>query len=182
MLVVLLDAQTREVDWQPTLADGRTIQFPFVGQVVMPAGDLSAQIEGSLTPTGIAFPTFAALEGYTLRGKFEPGATLTLDLLWRATGTTDQNWTQFIHLVGEDGSQSLADGIPRGGAYPTWAWSPDERIADRWQLTLPTNLPPGEVALKLGFYRQDTGERMPVTQDGEPVPDNAAPLLTFQIE
>jgi 4-amino-4-deoxy-L-arabinose transferase-like glycosyltransferase len=175
VLVVLLDARTREVDWQPTLADGREIQFPLVGQVVSPAGTMVGA--DGLTSTDIVFPGFAALEGYRLDGAAVPGGVLTVDVLWRVTDETPEGWTQFIHLVGDGVSLPLADGTPRGGSYPTWAWTAGEQVADRWTVALPDDLPPGEYTLNLGFYRQDTGERMPATQGGNPALDNA-PLLT----
>jgi len=181
ILVVLLDARTREVDWQPTLADGRAIQFPFVGQVVSPAGDMRASVDGELAATDIAFPGFAALEGAAVSGAVEPGGVLELALLWNVTARTPESWTQFVHLVGNGVSIPLADGAPRAGTYPTWAWSPGERVADTWTLALPDDLPPGEYRLQLGFYRQDSGERMPATQGGAPAADNAATVATVSV-
>lgn len=181
ILVVLLDARTREVDWQPTLVDGREIQFPFVGQVISPAGEMTTALDRDLTPTRAAFPGFATLDGAALSGTSAPGESLSLSLLWTVTERTPESWTQFIHLVGDGVSIPLADGVPRGGAYPTWAWTPGERVADAWTLTLPEDLPAGEYRLQLGFYRQDTGERMPATQDGAPLPDNAVTVATLTI-
>ena len=181
ILVVLLDARTREVDWQPTLADGRAIQFPFVGQVVSPAGDMRVSLDGALAATDIAFPGFAALEGATVSGAVEPGGTVTLSLLWNVTSRTPESWTQFVHLVGDGLSIPLADGVPRAGAYPTWAWTPGERVADTWTLALPDDLQAGEYRLQLGFYRQDSGERMPATQGDAPAADNAATVATVSV-
>jgi 4-amino-4-deoxy-L-arabinose transferase-like glycosyltransferase len=180
MLLVLLDTKTLEVDWQVTTPEGNTVEFPFVGQIISPAGDISAQIEGDLTTTTITFPNFANLS-YALQGDLAPGETIQLDLLWDVTGTTPDNWSQFIHLVSADESLVLADGEPRGNQYPTWAWAAGEKVADRWTLSLPEDLPPGEYTLKTGFYRRDTGERMTVTQDGLPVPDNAAIVVQFTV-
>lgn len=184
ILVVLLDARTREVDWQPTLPDGREIQFPFVGQVISPAGDQSGEIAEPLTSTAIVFPGFARLEGYAVDGALEPGATVTLNLLWQVTNATPDDWIEFVHLIGPNGvlAHSLVDTRPRAGAYPTWAWSAGERVTDSIPLPLPDDLPPGEYALALGFYRSDTGERMPVSVYGEEQINRQATLLTFTIE
>ena len=97
------------------------------------------------------------------------------------TGSTDANWSQFLHLIGPGTALVLADSAPRAGNYPTWAWLPGEKIADHWQATLPANLPSGDYTFQIGFYRQDTQERMPVMQDGETVPDRSAALLQFHV-
>jgi hypothetical protein len=168
-------------DWLPARADGTAVDVPIIADVVSPAGDMRVEIDGE--QADIAFPNFAALKAVELPGIFAAGARFDLGLLWWVTGATPDSWSQFVHLIGEDGTAVvLADGEPRRGAYPTWAWAAGEWIADRWMLALPDNLQPGQYTLKLGFYRKDTGERMPVTQAGAAVNDGAAVLMTFEID
>ncbi len=181
MLLVLLNAETLAVDWQAATADGTPVEYPIIGQVVSPAGDLRSRLTAPLIPAPIEFPGFARLQGYTLDGALQPGQTVRLALLWSVTGTTDTSQSQFIHLMGTDTALILADRIPRQGDYPTWAWSPGEMIVDNWTLTLPDHLAPGDYTIRLGFYRQDTGERMAVMQTGMPATDNSAVLLTFRV-
>ncbi len=176
MLLVLLDADTLDVNWQAAAGDGTPLEFPIIGPVVSPAGDLSAGAPDSMTPTRIHFPGFAALHSYALSGQITPGAQLDLTLLWDVTGQTPDDWTQFIHLIGPDTAVVLADGAPRQGDYPTWAWFPGERIVDTWRLTIPESLSPGEYALHIGFYRRDTGERKPAADAAGPV-ENSSPML-----
>ncbi len=180
MLLVMLDARTGAVDWSATTADGAPLEFPIIGQVASPIGD--ATLDSPRTPTAIEFANFARLEGYSIEGVLRPGETIQLSLNWTVTGQTAENWTQFIHLIGSEVAVTLVDGIPRGGNYPTWAWSPGEQLADAWTFQLPDDLPSGDYTLRLGFYRQDTGERLPATQDNQPLPDGSAAIIQFHID
>jgi hypothetical protein len=181
VLLVLLDAQTQRVDWAATTPDGQPIEFPIITQAVVPAGDKTSVVADTLSRSSLRFPGFADLTGFSLDSDLVPGASLNLYLLWHVTGAVSQSWSLFIHLYGPDGAVTLADGIPRAGNYPTWGWSPGEYVFDRWPLQLPDSLPSGDYELRIGFYRQDTEERMPVTVDGAPAPDNSAVLLYFSV-
>lgn len=180
ILVVVLSARTRDVDWQPTLIDGTPIDFPGVGSVISPAGDMSAHMPDSAQPLDAQFDGLAALTSVATAGVWSAGESVDIWLRWSVTGKTGANLKQFIHLSpvdSEAGEQIvLADGLPRTGAYPTWAWSPGEVLVDRWQATLPDDLPPGEYALNVGLYNPDTGARLAVTQDGMAVAERSAAL------
>ncbi len=131
VILTVLDARTQASDWKPTLPDGRSIPLAAVGQVASPAGDMAATIHGDLRPTTIAFPNFADLQGFTLDSEPGAGKTITLNLLWDVRGAIHDDVSFFVHLVGAGTTQVLADGIPRGGKYPVWAWSAGEKIADQ---------------------------------------------------
>ncbi|NDJ59685.1 MAG: hypothetical protein GYB67_01090, partial [Chloroflexi bacterium] len=183
--VVLLDAETLAVDWPATAAAGQPLDVPVVAQVISPAADLVVD-QAELISTAIRWPGFADLDGFALAGRANPGAALTLDLRWAVTARTPDDWSLFVHLThqpphGEPDTVVVSDGTPRAGAYPTWAWSPGEQINDRLPLDLPPDVPPGEYTLTVGFYRPDTGERMPVTLDGTAIPARAAPLTQVTI-
>lgn len=181
MLVTVLNAKTLEADWQATTVDGQPIKYPFVGQVVSPAGDMSAGSNEAWQPSDIAFPNFAHLQGYTLRNTPAPGETIQLNLLWSVDQSTSDSWTEFIHLTGPNGSLSLGDGIPRGGNYPTWAWSAGEKIRDQWTLQIPSDLASGDYTLEIGFYQPPTNQRMPAQQAGQSAPDSNPVVLRFHI-
>ena len=182
VLVALLDARTQDFDWQAARLDGTAVAFPFIGQAVSPAGDMSNTVAGELTPADITFPGFVNLAGYAVQGVLAAGEMVRLDLLWDVTGQTPDTWSQFVHLIGPSSAAVLADGVPRAGGYPTWAWSVGEWVADSWTFSLPVDLLPGEYTLTLGFYRQDSGERMPVQVGGQSAPDGTAALLRFIVE
>ena len=77
---------------------------------------------------------------------------------------------------------SWADGQPRAGNYPTWAWSPGEQVVDTWTITLPAGLKPGDYQVVTGFYKPATGERIPILEDGQPAPNNSATVLRFTLK
>ncbi|HVO44403.1 MAG TPA: glycosyltransferase family 39 protein [Aggregatilineales bacterium] len=168
------------LDWPATTPDGRTIENPFITQVASPAGDMTAGSTISWQKTGISFGDLASLEGITLDGTPAPGASLKIGFLWNVRGRTTASYVQFIHLVGPR-SVSLGDGVPRADHYPTWAWSPGEKIIDPWQVNLPDRLPPGNYALEIGLYRAEDGSRLSAFQDGQPLPSDSAPIITFTV-
>lgn len=175
IVIGVLDAVTLAADWTPDAPGGTLI----AGSVVVPAGVMTWH--SGNTPPPHDFSGLARLESYRLTGDPRPGATLTLELVWAVTGSTPDAWAQFIHLYGDDGSfVGLADGDPRGGDYPTTAWQPGERLTDTWTVTLPANLPAASYRIGIGFYRRDTGGRLPVTVDGLPAPDGILHLPLTQ--
>jgi hypothetical protein len=129
----------------------------------------------------IDFPNFAHLQGYMLSNTPSAGETIQLKLLWSVDQSTPDSWTEFIHLTGPNGSQSLRDGIPRGGNYPTWAWAAGEKIMDQWSLQIPSDLASGDYTLEVGLYQPTTNQRMPALQAGQAVPDNSPVVLRFHI-
>ena len=102
-----------------------------------------------------------------------PGQTVEVLVRWYVpVGVPERDYTTLIHL-GQPDAQPLAtgDSPPLGGAYPTSAWSNGETIDDSYFLTLPPNLPPGRYPVWIGLYNPATGERLPVTVEGELQPN-----------
>ncbi len=120
--------------------------------------------------TSVATVGMLALEGYTLTpnaGKFDA------QFFWRATQAPDFDYTFFVHVIDAQGNLiAQADGEPYGGRYPTSLWAAGERVIDERELAVP----PGKYKLFVGWYRWDTGERLPATVDGTRVPDDRVPL------
>jgi hypothetical protein len=73
----------------------------------------------------------------------------------------DQGYTVFTHLLGPDG-QILAqqDNPPVNGTYPTTLWLPGEIVVDPYTIPLPTDLPPGDYPIQVGFYIAENGLRL----------------------
>jgi hypothetical protein len=85
---------------------------------------------------------------------------LEVDLLWRALRPPDRDYSIFLHLVDADGRLvAQSDGFAWDGAYPTSAWLAGQPLADRRQLPLPGQ---GPYQLRVGLYRLDGGQRLPV--------------------
>jgi 4-amino-4-deoxy-L-arabinose transferase-like glycosyltransferase len=181
VVVAMLDPLTTQVNWQATNADKIPVAVPIIGQVASPAGDMSGTINTDLQTSSIAFPGFADLKGFAFSETPVPGKPVRLTLLWNVTGRADQDLAQFVHLIGPQTAKVLYDGTPRAGRYPTWAWSPGEKIVDELQITLPEDLPPGDYTLKVGFYRRDNGERLAVKENGHDVDDRNGTLISFTL-
>jgi hypothetical protein len=120
-------------------------------------------------------------------GNSEPKApygqfTISLALYWHSTASIPVAYTVFTQLVGPDGQVwAQWDNPPQAGRYPTTAWTEQDSVVDRYTLTLHEGAPPGEYRLLVGMYDPATGQRLPVTINGQPQPDNAIPLATLSL-
>lgn len=94
-------------------------------------------------------------------------------LLWEASRPPDFNYTLFVHALDSAGNLiAQADTEPLGGQYPTSIWDAGERVT----LDVPLALPPETASVRLGWYRWDTGARLPATEAGRRLPEDALPL------
>jgi hypothetical protein len=59
-----------------------------------------------------------------------------------------------------------------GGMRPTNTWQEGEILADNYGVPVLPGTPPGEYQLEIGMYNLETGERLPVSADGEVVGDH----------
>ncbi|MCB9076712.1 MAG: glycosyltransferase family 39 protein [Anaerolineaceae bacterium] len=118
------------------------------------------------------------LVGYDLdRADHHPGDLLHLTLHWTTTAPLDADYTVFTQLLGPDFQlHGQLDHQPIDNLWPTTRWQPGERLADRYDIPIDPNAPPGSYQILVGMYNGQTGERLPVSQDGNPVPDNAIRL------
>lgn len=100
-------------------------------------------------------------------GAAQPGDVLALTLYWQALGMMPQDYTVFVHLLGEHGrviAQRDAALVP--GGLPTDQWSPGEIRADPYLLALPeTAYAPDDAVWEVGLYDARTGQRLQ-TQGG----------------
>ncbi len=120
----------------------------------------------------------------TLATTVRPKDSLTVTLQYDVLAPAAVDLTRFVHLY--DPAQGIAgqvDGIPQQGLNPTWAWLPGEEVIDRVVLTVAPDTPPGRYRLVTGFYDAARGgERLGAFEaDGEPLPDNLAPLMEIEI-
>jgi hypothetical protein len=107
-------------------------------------------------------------------GRIQPGQTITLNLFWQASAPVPKDYTVFVHLLDAAGGvQAQHDGPPMQGRYPTNNWRPGQIIEDATPLTLPSDLPPGDYRLAAGMYELTTGQRLPVTDQGVRLPNDA---------
>jgi hypothetical protein len=184
--------------WQPgeRLRDDHRLDIPAevpAGVYQVLAGMYALSGDGSLTPLGepvslgqigikaelqtepdvidhtiyASFDDQIELIGYNLSST---DGAVDITLHWRAVQVPENDYTVFVHLLdGEGNVIAQHDGQPQGGTYPTSVWDDGEVVADDHPLVLPPDLSPGDYRLRVGLYRLETGERLPVAGGGDSV-------------
>jgi hypothetical protein len=137
-----------------------------VGQVAIKTG-AQTEPEPVGQPVGANFGDQIELLSYDLAS---PDAPLAVTLQWRALRPPAADYTVFVHLLDAGGATvAQHDARPQGGAYPTSVWDGGEVVVDEHTLALPPDLPPGDYWLRVGLYLLETGERLPVTGNGDSI-------------
>ena len=144
----------------------------WIGPVlVAPADALPGSDLAPRRPIGARFGEQVELVGID-RAELS-GGQLEVDLVWRALRPLERDYSVFLHLV--DGAGQVvaqADGFAWDGAYPTSAWAIGQPLIDRRRVAAPAA---GPHQLRIGLYRLDTGQRLPVSDGGDFVVVDARP-------
>jgi hypothetical protein len=130
------------------------------------------------------------LLGYDVdAGTYRPGETIDLTLYFQALGRMENDYTVFVHLLGQDNPEtgsslwSQDDSEPCRSFYPTSTWTPGEIIRDRFRVVIPAGAPPADYRLIVGLYLLETMTRLPaVDAAGLAIPDDAALLAQVYVE
>ena len=143
-----------------TDAAGNRVAFASVADVkVTGAG---ATVPSSALRVNANFADQASLLAYEANS-MPAGAALALTLYWRAGAPMAADYVVFIHLLDAAGDVvAQGDAAPQAERYPTHWWESGEVISDQHVIPLPADLPPGSYRIRLGLYRPDTGERLPL--------------------
>ncbi len=107
------------------------------------------------------------LTGYSLdRETVAPGETIHFILFWQAVRPMEHDYTVFIHLRDAAGrTVAQQDYQPFDGAFPTSVWRAGQTMREERALVVPADAPPGRYELRVGMYRLETMERLPVVDD-----------------
>lgn len=106
-----------------------------------------------------------ALLGFDLsQTTVRPGDTIYLTLYWKAQEQLDINYQSFVHLFDAGGLVAQSDKL-NPGDFPTKRWPVDKYVRDEHQLTLPSDLPPGDYELAVGVWVQADGWRLPLLDE-----------------
>ncbi|MCC6800988.1 MAG: hypothetical protein IT325_12795, partial [Anaerolineae bacterium] len=84
-----------------------------------------------------------------------------------------EDFTVLVHLIDParpDQPLAQGDDEPLGGRWPTSAWIAGRAFVDPHAVALPDDLPPGEYALAVGFYRPVDFTRLPVETERATLP------------
>lgn len=103
-------------------------------------------------------------DGPTLLGMQHWPNRSEVALFWRAEQSTFRNLTVFLHLIDADGRRvAQIDQLPGNGSYQTPAWSPGERVIERYQPDITDPCAGGEqVDVMVGWYELAAeGQRRP---------------------
>ncbi len=132
-------------------------------------------------PVNTQFGDTIRLLGYDLdASNAQPGGVLRLTLYWQALETPPGHYTVFNHVAAPDGRiVAQLDGLPGGSLTGTWL--PGEVITDEREIGLGPDVGDGRYALRVGLYDAGTGERLPVTGDGEAQADDQLVLTEIEI-
>jgi 4-amino-4-deoxy-L-arabinose transferase-like glycosyltransferase len=172
-----------EVIW--TLADG--YGRPYAAAYRLPAAEAPAPTPDH--PADALWGDAIQLVGYSVDTReVTAGETLNVTLYWRALAPLDDDYTVFVHLLGEHNPATNGplwaghDGQPDGGHYPTSRWQPGQVLLDLHPLAVPLDTPVGEYQIEVGLYLLATMARLPASDTVEnPLPNDAALLDTIEV-
>jgi hypothetical protein len=131
-----------------------------LGRIVV-KNDQPCQIDH---PANVTFGGSIKLIGYRIEQSKIVGDPARVILCWESIQPTPIGYTVFVHVPVENGVIT-ADAQPRGGNYPTSAWTAGEQIEDSHPLPAVVDLTIKQVSI--GLYRLDTGERLPIDGSNE---------------
>lgn len=118
-------------------------------------------------PVGVELNGSLAMVGYyvTLNGRpldpaesiaVEAGDELAVTLIWDSLDTIVEDYSVFVHLLGEDGSLiAQHDGTPLFGTRPTSSWMIGERLLDRHVIEISAEMGGRNGRLVAGMYLVD---------------------------
>jgi len=150
-----------------TDGQGRDIgTAPDIGGVRIGASQLASYQPTCVT--AVVFGDQVELIGYDLaRDVLGRGEKLSVTLYWRVARTLEEDYTIFVHLVGEAGLAGQADSQPLQGEYPTSLWLPGETLQDEHLLEVYADASPGQYRLEVGLYLLEDGERLVASGGGD---------------
>ena len=108
---------------------------------------------------------------------------ITIPFTWQAIGQPAADHTYFVHLyrAGAEDEPPVAQ-LDQQPCLPTSQWHEGEIVRETAVLPLPTDLPPGEYTLGLGWYTWPSFERLTVTVSDTPLPDNRQMIGQITVE
>lgn len=103
---------------------------------------------------------------------------------WHALQRLPESYKVFAHLRIADTDEIVGqvDTIPRNWTYPTNWWEANEIITDTLSIPM-TDLDKGRFELWLGFYNEESWERLPLANLIDPnlsIKDEAVQIYEFQ--
>jgi uncharacterized membrane protein len=100
------------------------------------------------------------------------GDVLPFELTWQASEPIDKRYKVFIH-IGLPDAPPLAqnDSEPAAGFMPTSSWVVGQAVTDRRGVWITPMKTGDTLGVFVGMYDPNTGERLPITVNGQPAGD-----------
>jgi hypothetical protein len=124
---------------------GDRIDWNLIGEVNVQSGEPAHQV---------VIPASVGLRA-SLKNQYVPGDAIIVDLTWLPLNKIDAYYSTSVRVVDARGNKIVAQ--DREPAESTFMWKPTITVADRFTLTLPTNLAPGEYSIQVMLYQADQG-------------------------
>jgi len=155
-----------------TVDDGN---FVYTAFTIHPEARHMPMKPGALRKDTVIIGDFAQFVGHDIVNlEWVRGERIILTLYWRPTDQAPppQDYSIYVHLLNAQGTKIANwDGQPLLNQYPTRFWRPGESLLDYWEFRVPKDTPTGPASLRIGIYDPVSGERLPVTIDGQPAGD-----------
>jgi hypothetical protein len=161
----------------PTTTAGEPVNSPTVGQSkLIPAAWPTAHPG----PPLVEFADNVELNYFSMNDCEAQTSSCQITFEWLPRGRPSADYTVFIQLWQADQLVAGFDAPPLAGDYPTGLWDAGEVIIDPHILDLAA-VPPGSYRVLAGLYNFTTGDRLPASQNGAPLPNFAIDLGPVQI-
>ena len=151
-----------DVEFGITVAGQRVVLGPL--KIDAPTRSMQAPRDMRAQPESIA--AWVALAGFGMPTDIQAGQTLTVNLVWRSTGETNDKYKVTLQLLNENGERVAGhDDTPAQGTHPSSTWIAGEYIEDAHPLKIPTDLPLGKYRVAVGLYEEFTGQPLKLADE-----------------
>jgi 4-amino-4-deoxy-L-arabinose transferase-like glycosyltransferase len=160
LYLLVLDGATGQVVGDPVLLGTRSISGrAHFFDLPDPQHPLSADFGADIRLLGFDLAETAP----------NPGGQIEVVLYWQALEEVERGYKVFVHLYNPAGTaiSGQHDSAPGNGAFPTESWLAGEVVADPHVVAIGPGADVGVGKVGVGLYAPSTGERLPVSVDGQ---------------
>jgi hypothetical protein len=116
---------------------------------------LSVTVSDEEPARQVVLPAQVTLDA-PLNAVYAPGDTIDIGVTWQALNKIDGYYSVSVRVVDAQGNKK-SDAGDRQPAVETMLWVPGSQVPDRFSLTLPRDLAPGEYTVQVLMYQADFG-------------------------
>jgi len=118
-------------------------------------------------PLDLNFADRIQLKGYDLAVMPSEQPEVSITLYWQVLDHLPADYKVFVHLVNLNWDlYGQGDDYPLVGQFPTSAWLPGDIVLDSHQVQFSQPVTAGEYRIAVGWYLEETGERLSILQGG----------------